>query len=787
MITRTRRILLPGNFEQGKEYEVVVAARNKSGFAKGYEDSPKKTIYIQGKTDDTGAPSGLLANGGVQKVALSWENPGDYDFDYVEIWVASTDDRRAASKVGIVRGDSWIHEVGAGGETRYYWIRAVNTSDQRSAFYPNSLTGGVSASTTAIEASEIEDFSVTASKIYAKIPILDGDNWSDNSPGAGSVAWNAHTLVYNGTAYSITAGDTSNKYIYWDLSDSSTTYQSSGTAPSMQDDRFIIAMNNGGSHNVAWNSIANQVIGSAYILDAAITSAKIDNLAVIEAKIADLAVTDAKINDLSANKLTAGTIDASVITVNNLDASNITTGALDADVITISNLGLDEIDDGSTYGRVLLTDISAGHIKLSETVGDLDDVDDGTSYGKVLATDISSGHIILSETTGDLDDIDDGTSYGKVLSTDISAGHILLSSTDGDLDDIDDGTTYKKATDTQLVGASRAYAGLDASSTLTTRVKPGDNIGTPAGSGLYLGADYLGYYSGSAWDVYIDSSGNFAFKGDSDNYITWDGSNHYIRADKIELGTSTAGIGIDSDSLIYYSSGSNFCWLANSYPGQTSKAALRLANANGGQIVAGAGTVGSYGSEYSLMDDGHISVYNNSVDSTSLIYAKRNANDTTAIMASRYDGTGTGVLWQGQSSTTTVAEINSAGLGKFKNLQLLDTNAEVAAHSGVAYQTMIFDAADFKFQASNTDKITIDSSGNYDGAGYVDAAAGFKDNGTAGIDNTAAGTVTDIDVSGGIITGINRETPESDGTYQIADIQSITIADGIITAITTAP
>lgn len=47
---------------------------------------------------------------------------------------------------------------------------------------------------------------------------------------------------------------------------------------------------------------------------------------------------DDALDSLSANKLTAGTIDASVITVSNLDAGNITTGTLDASHIDASTL-----------------------------------------------------------------------------------------------------------------------------------------------------------------------------------------------------------------------------------------------------------------------------------------------------------------------------------------------------------------------------------------------------------------------------------------------------------------
>jgi len=61
-------------------------------------------------------------------------------------------------------------------------------------------------------------------------------------------------------------------------------------------------------------------------------------------------------------------------------------------------------DSEGTYGLVKQTDISAGHILLSECDGDLGDIG------------------------GDLDDIDDGSTYEKVKATSISAGHIELNS-----------------------------------------------------------------------------------------------------------------------------------------------------------------------------------------------------------------------------------------------------------------------------------------------------------------------------------------------------------------------
>jgi len=84
----------------------------------------------------------------------------------------------------------------------------------------------------------------------------------------------------------------------------------------------------------------------------------------------------------------------------------------------------------------------------------------------------------------------------------------------------------------------RVSAGIDSDGNLITKVLPGENVGTPAGSGLYLGADYLGYYSGSAWDVFIKNDGTFTFKGDTDNYLTWSGATLEVKGSIVVTGGS---------------------------------------------------------------------------------------------------------------------------------------------------------------------------------------------------------------------------------------------------------
>lgn len=147
---------------------------------------------------------------------------------------------------------------------------------------------------------KIASAAVDASKFNTKQIILTNDTWIDNSPSGGYVSWTAHKLFYNGAEYAIVGGNTNKKYICWRKDISQNIYQayteSEFAAITMKDYDFVIAVNNGGIHDVAWyNRLARQFIGSAFIADAAIKTANIADLSVTNAKIADLAVTNAKI------------------------------------------------------------------------------------------------------------------------------------------------------------------------------------------------------------------------------------------------------------------------------------------------------------------------------------------------------------------------------------------------------------------------------------------------------------------------------------------------------------
>lgn len=412
MRTTDKEMRITRDIIVGHEIEIMVQAVDENGHLQAAEDSPKISIEIQGKTTGPGAGANLVVTPGIAKLYLSWSDPEDIDFDVMEVWRSDDWLFSNATKIGEARADYYLDEIGSSGTIKYYWIRARNTSGITGDYHPATTGNGIQGTTEYMEATEIGDFAVTATKVFNNTIILTGDTWSDNSPAAGRIAWNEHYLVNNGKYFKIDAGNTdtsSKKYVYWDYSwvsgsgtiadpyissySTSAGYSVSGLT------RFMIAVNESGVTQNVWNASANMVIGTAFILDAAITTAKIDDLQVTGAKIANATINDGKVADLSADKLTAGTIDASVITVSNINASNISTGTLTA--ITMQT--------ASSGQRIVISQADNTLRFHSATATNAIVIDDNVigSMPGILMTDATNGTVMRA-----IKDVNDFGSYG---------------------------------------------------------------------------------------------------------------------------------------------------------------------------------------------------------------------------------------------------------------------------------------------------------------------------------------------------------------------------------------
>ena len=220
---------------------------------------------------------------------------------------------------------------------------------------------------------------------------------------------------------------------------------------------------------------------------------------------------------------------------------------------------LDDIADGTTYGKLKINDLTVGRI-------DFDKIQQGTTYSKVLTADMSAGHILLSSVTqssgyrtvsntekntwnakpDDMDEIANGATYGKLLLTDISAGHLKLTSStvvsgewyDESGVEIDAthginiyGTANALTTRATKTGTIQCYVGTDGAIYAGAGAVKLDALGISMGARqqmlIFLGDDsyksYIYSYSTDNRDLRIMPSGKIWMSGDtmiaSDYYI----------------------------------------------------------------------------------------------------------------------------------------------------------------------------------------------------------------------------------------------------------------------------
>jgi hypothetical protein len=296
-------------------YEVKVCAVDKTGNISAFTalnntndngvGNPAGTVILSGKdTTPPAAPTSVAATSAIKSVFLSWTNPTDADLAYINIYRNTSNTPPTigtTTPYAKIMSNSYVDSNTSQGTTYYYWLTSVDDSGNETATTSTvvSIQPGLVANT------DITTFAVDATKMFTNTVILKADVWTDNSNNGTLnsapeyIHWNAHTLVYGGASYSISAGSTNLQFVYWT---GGTTYQTSDTNPTLTDGQFMIATNAKNSsgvatglHDLAWNAIANAVIGSAYIQNAAITNAKV--------------------NDLAVDKLTSGSISAQTISL----------------------------------------------------------------------------------------------------------------------------------------------------------------------------------------------------------------------------------------------------------------------------------------------------------------------------------------------------------------------------------------------------------------------------------------------------------------------------------------
>lgn len=121
------------------------------------------TLTGNGEAPET--PSGFTATGGFGTITLKWAIPDNPNHSHMEVWESVIyDNLESAERIAQAYGSEFVRSNVGVLETRWYWIRAVDTGGNKGEF-----VGPQSATTTAIQASDIPDGTIEESKLVGTL------------------------------------------------------------------------------------------------------------------------------------------------------------------------------------------------------------------------------------------------------------------------------------------------------------------------------------------------------------------------------------------------------------------------------------------------------------------------------------------------------------------------------------------------------------------------------------------------------------------------------------------
>lgn len=262
---------------------------------------------------------------------------------------------------------------------------------------------------------------LTSGRLNLAEHLLEGFVFTDDDPAAGSVSWSDCSVVYKGTTHTITDGDTTDKYIYWELSTPG-TFQTSATKPSLGDDDILVAINDNGTHSmnigigrvthgatmkdgtIGNSEIGNDAVNSLKILDNAVNSSKIDSGAVGNTQLGDGAVTSAKIgtgevaeSNIGTGAVTDGKIGTGAVTNAKIGSEAVDEGKIGTGAVTNTKLGNDSV----TSGKIGSKEVATGNI-VDQAVGSLQIGNQAVGSGQlgdgsVLNAKIGAGEVATNK------------------------------------------------------------------------------------------------------------------------------------------------------------------------------------------------------------------------------------------------------------------------------------------------------------------------------------------------------------------------------------------------------
>jgi hypothetical protein len=237
-------------------YYIKVRAYNFQGIKSAW--TYDNTLSVGDKTPP-GLPTSVTATAAKQSIVLTWVNPTDDDFNTVEIWVNTSATTFGASKLTEVRSERFTHDNLGSLVTRYYYLKAKDTSGNTSAF-----TSVVSATTERNLADQIADDIITTAAFaqgITPVEVVDVLPSTNNFAGRTVVLTTDNKLYrYRADTQLTVVGSTTQSF-------GSSTSGSITLPTSLQNDLVIVAIGSDGSlANVpsGWTSINGTTNGTEF-------------------------------------------------------------------------------------------------------------------------------------------------------------------------------------------------------------------------------------------------------------------------------------------------------------------------------------------------------------------------------------------------------------------------------------------------------------------------------------------------------------------------------------------
>lgn len=295
--TKETRILITG-LDVTSNYDFRVQVQNLIGVTSTGVSLDDEVL--EGDTTAPAVPTIVGTEGGIQTITLTWQNPSDTDFKHVEVFVNTTNSI-PSNPTSVVDGETYTIGGLVGAQTRFFWLKSVDFSGNKSA-----ATTGVSGTSVKVDASDIEDGAIDLAAFASGIAPVQIVATLPASASQGDLAFlttNNKLYRYDGSAWTlsvdgadVTAGTLPANAI---VANSITSGQIQAGAISANEISVtnlaaissVLGTLTAGTIDADVVDITNLSVGTADIEDLAVTGAKIGSLAVDTLKIADNAVT----------------------------------------------------------------------------------------------------------------------------------------------------------------------------------------------------------------------------------------------------------------------------------------------------------------------------------------------------------------------------------------------------------------------------------------------------------------------------------------------------------------